>query len=197
MSARAGSTGNDRVAGTARRVGGSRGWAIALGALTIVAGLLVLIWPRQTVAVLAVILGLELIVVGIFRIVAAFSLQGVSGGARALVMALGVLAVVVGILVLLRPLQTAALVAVLVGLFWVISGIVDIVRAVTGTVPSRGWAFVMGAFTLFAGVIVLAFPLAGAVVFAWVFGVLLLVWGVLITAAAVIGGQSVAHGPVT
>ncbi|NMH97916.1 HdeD family acid-resistance protein [Pseudonocardia acidicola] len=194
MNSPTGSARSDRVADTAVRVGGSRGWAIALGVLTIVAGLLVLLWPGPTAAVLAIIIGLELLVIGVFRIVAAFAIDDASGGARTLVVLLGVLAILAGILVLRHPFQTIVVVGLLIGLYWVISGIVDIVRAIGHKVPSRGWTAVLGAFSLLAGIIVLAFPLASVVALTWVLGVLLFASGVLITVAAIMGGQSVPSG---
>jgi uncharacterized membrane protein HdeD (DUF308 family) len=44
--------------------GSSREWFIALGALTLLAGILVLNWPGLTVLAMAVIVGLQMLAVG-------------------------------------------------------------------------------------------------------------------------------------
>jgi uncharacterized membrane protein HdeD (DUF308 family) len=53
-----------------------RGWAIFNGLLGIIAGIVVLAWPLKTLAVLATIAGILLVIVGIARVVAAFWLRG-------------------------------------------------------------------------------------------------------------------------
>ena len=81
--------------------------------------------PGQTVLVLAWLVGLQLMVSGVFRLVASFS----ASESRALLAVAGVLAIVVGILVLRHPLQTVAVLALLLGLYWAISGAIEIVHA--------------------------------------------------------------------
>lgn len=51
------------------------GWLAALGAITFVAGFLALVWPKITVLVLALILGIRLTVFGIVQIVVALDLR--------------------------------------------------------------------------------------------------------------------------
>src|SRR5690242_1270178 len=75
-----------------------RGWALAFGIISAVAGLLVLMWPGKTLIVVAVLVGVELIVAGIFRFVEAIAFGGdESGGARVLLAILGVLSLIVGL----------------------------------------------------------------------------------------------------
>src|SRR5688572_25694678 len=87
-------------------LGRSHGWRIAFGVVTTLAGLLVIAWPGVTLVAVAVLVGLDLIVAGVFRIVTAFALDNDRGGARVLFVLLGLLLIVVGILCLRSPFQT-------------------------------------------------------------------------------------------
>ena len=72
-------------------------WVLAFGLISAVVGLLVLAWPGRTVVVLAVLFGIQLIVAGIFRFVAALASHDATGGVRVLFAVLGVLSLVVGL----------------------------------------------------------------------------------------------------
>jgi uncharacterized membrane protein HdeD (DUF308 family) len=58
-----------------------RGWAIFMGLLSIVAGVVVLVYPGISLTTLAIVLGLWLIVFGVMEIVAAFRLRSVGQAA--------------------------------------------------------------------------------------------------------------------
>jgi len=49
------------------------GWLAAAGALNIVVGIMALVWPAATVAVLSVILGFQILLFGVILLVAAFT----------------------------------------------------------------------------------------------------------------------------
>ena len=51
----------------------SRGWYIFVGILTVIAGVVTLVWPISSIAVLAIIAGAWLVVIGITEIVGALS----------------------------------------------------------------------------------------------------------------------------
>lgn len=58
-----------------------RGWAIFMGLLSIVAGVVVLVYPGISLATLAIVLGFWLIVFGVMEIVAAFRLRSLGQAA--------------------------------------------------------------------------------------------------------------------
>ena len=66
-------------------------WGLAFGVITVAAGICALVWPGITLLAAAVIFGVQLIIGGVYRLVAAFSSQDVSGGTRVLLALLGVL----------------------------------------------------------------------------------------------------------
>lgn len=60
----------------------SRGWQIFLGVITLIAGLIVLAFPFSSVATLTMVVGIWLIVIGVFEIVGSFSIRKAGNEAR-------------------------------------------------------------------------------------------------------------------
>ena len=84
------------------------GLVLAYGLVTLGLGIALAVWPDASVTVFTVLLAIQLIVAGIFRIGAALSVSRSDGGVRALVGLSGGLALIVGLLILRDPLQTRA-----------------------------------------------------------------------------------------
>ena len=86
---------------------------IVAGAVSVLVGVVVLVWPDVSVVVLAWLFGIQLIVAGILQLVAAFWRDdGVA--ARVLLGLAGAFSILVGLLCLRGPLQTAVLLGLLV-----------------------------------------------------------------------------------
>lgn len=191
-SERTGST-PDRTSSQLVVIGNSRGWTVAFGVLTLVAGILLLVWPGLSVFMLAVVLGSWLLVAGLFRLIAAIALTDQQATSRVLMALLAAVAILVGILVLARPLQTATALALLVGAFWVIGGIIEAFHGIVGETSGRVWAIVAGVVSVVAGAVVLAYPGASLLVLTWLFGIFLIVLGVISLVAGFAGGPGPAH----
>jgi uncharacterized membrane protein HdeD (DUF308 family) len=52
-----------------------RGWTVFTGVLSVIAGIIVLVWPGPTLLVLAIVLGIWLLIFGVMEIMAAFRLR--------------------------------------------------------------------------------------------------------------------------
>jgi uncharacterized membrane protein HdeD (DUF308 family) len=185
----------DRTGETLAKVGASRGWLVAFGLLTLIAGILVLLWPGQSILVLAVVLGIWLLVAGIFRLVTAIAVDDVQGGTRVLIAALGVLAILVGVLCLARPFQTATGLALLLGAFWVIGGVIETFHGIAGHPPGRAMVIIGGVVSVIAGIVVLAYPGASLVVLTWLFGIALIVFGVIFVGGGLAGAGGTTRAP--
>ena len=73
-------------------------WLFAVfGAVSVLAGIIALAWPGRTLLVLAVLFGLQLVFTGIFRLIAALTMDDGSGGARTLSAIIGVFSLLVGL----------------------------------------------------------------------------------------------------
>lgn len=88
------------------RLGRSWTWILCSAVATLVPGILVLVWPEETLHVLAVLIGLYLLVTGAFRFVAVFGRE--EHGERLPGLLLAVLYVLAGVLSLRNPLQSAS-----------------------------------------------------------------------------------------
>ena len=162
------------------RLGRHWGWVFAYGLLTLIAGLAVLVWPGETLLVVAVLFGIQLIISGIFRFVAAFATDDLTGGTRVLFALLGVLSIIVGIWAVRHVLLTLLALTVILGIFWIVSGVIEIFSALSHReMPHRGWTVAMGVLSVIAGLIVLAYPGITLVTLAVILGVWLLIFGVM------------------
>ncbi|HEX2289643.1 MAG TPA: HdeD family acid-resistance protein [Pseudonocardiaceae bacterium] len=161
-------------------VGRHWGWVLAFGIVTLLAGLLALAWPGRTVVVLALLFGVQLVVAGIFRFVAALATDDETGATRVLLALLGVLSFIVGLYALRHILVTIATLALLLGIFWIVNGAIEVFTALSHRrMPGRGWTILMGLLSAVAGVVILVYPGISLVTLAVVLGVWLLVFGAM------------------
>ena len=168
------------VADTLAGVGRHWGWVLFFGIVTLLAGLFALFWPGRTIVVVAVLFGVQLVVAGIFRFIAALAADEESGGARALLALLGVLSFIVGLYALRNVLVTIAALALLLGIYWIVNGAVEVFAALSHKhMQSRGWTIFMGLLSVAAGVVVLVYPAISLATLAIVLGFWLLVYGIM------------------
>lgn len=163
-------------------IGGSWHWALLFAVCTLVSGVLLLVWPDGTLHVLAVLVGLQFLAMGVFRFVRAFAGHGGDSdhGTTAEVL-IAVLALLAGVLCLRNPLQTMAAVSVIVGVLWLVTGVLMIHMALSGheLVPRRTAAVAYGALSAVAGIIVLTFPVESAVALTRLLGLWLVLLGLV------------------
>jgi uncharacterized membrane protein HdeD (DUF308 family) len=136
-------------------------WGIVLGygVASTALGIVLAVWPDQTLVVVAVLVAIQLIVSGVLRLAVAVTAHGMDGGLRALMGITGALGLIVGLLCLRDPVQTLLAISVLLGIWWVLSGVVDILGALLSPVPGRrGWDAAMGGVSILAGGFLLIDP---------------------------------------
>jgi uncharacterized membrane protein HdeD (DUF308 family) len=130
---------------------------VVLGLVSVLFGIVVLVWPNATLRVMAVLVGIWLLVAGILRIAGAF-LPGAGLGRQVLSGIVGVV-LVLGGLACLRNLVTAlAVLAFMVALTWIFSGLAEVVVAVQATGATRAALLVLGVLSLLAGFVFLVTP---------------------------------------
>jgi uncharacterized membrane protein HdeD (DUF308 family) len=171
--------GRGDVADTMATVGRHWGWILSFGVITVLTGVLVLVWPGRTLIVVAVLFGIQLIVTGIFRLGAALAADE-SGPTRVLFALLGVFSLIVGLYALRHVLVTLLALGLLLGIFWVVSGVIELFNALQHkTMGSRGWTALMGVLSIVAGIILLAYPGLSLLTLAILLSVWLLVLGLM------------------
>ncbi|MGW3955623.1 HdeD family acid-resistance protein [Streptomyces sp. NPDC004752] len=159
-------------------LGASWQWALGSALVALLAGILILVWPDETLHVLAVIIGLYLLLSGVFRLVTAFAGHG--HGERLTGVLVALLFVLAGVLCLRHPLQTIAALSLIVGATWLVSGMLTLYTAVSlKALPHRGVVFAAGVLGVAAGIVVLALPAASAVVLIRLLGLWLVLLGLM------------------
>jgi uncharacterized membrane protein HdeD (DUF308 family) len=167
------------------RVGRHWGWVLTFGISTLLVGVAALAWPGRTLVVVAVLFGIQLILMGIFRFAGAFGSDDVTGGTRVLLALLGVLSLIIGLYAVRHVLITLLALALLLGIFWTVSGAVELFTAISHReMRNRGWNSVMGIVSILAGIVVLAYPGISLVTLAVVLGVWLIILGAMQVTAA-------------
>jgi uncharacterized membrane protein HdeD (DUF308 family) len=163
-----------------RIIGKSWGWVLFFGIVTLILGVLVVLRPKDTIYAFAILLGIWLFVAGLFRIVMAIADHEDAGGTRWLMAILGLVSVVIGILFFRHTEETVTTLAFLIGLFWVVGGIIEFFTAYSdhGS-PARGWRIAMGVLAFAAGIVTLVVPHLTLTTLAVIMGIWLIIYGVL------------------
>jgi uncharacterized membrane protein HdeD (DUF308 family) len=151
------------------------------GAVALIVGLLITFQPAASAMVIAVLLGIYLVIAGLAYAGLGIFSKGISGGARALDIILGILFVIGGVAALAN-LQAATeflavFLGVLVGIVWIIEGIVALVQV--GDAPSKGWAIFFGILSIVAGIVVLTAPFWAIAILFIITGISLIILGIV------------------
>ena len=165
----------------------AQAWQVIMlvGVVTFALGLILLVWPQATLIVVAAVLGVALLVSGIFRLIHGFTAHDATGGMRAAYVIIGLLATLAGLYCLRHISVTVVLLAFIVGVFWTLHGIVDLsVAATSGPHTGRGLRAVTGVLSLAAGLIVMFWPTISLTILLWVMGIWLLAYGVMLAVMA-------------
>lgn len=162
-------------------------WPVVLAAAVaaLAVGVLLLAWPKATLIVVAILLGVSLVAAGLFRLFQGFAAPGLSGGTRAGHVIIGLIAIAIGLFCLRHHDVTVFLLAFLVGVTWIMYGISDLAAAfVPGPAGERVLVAVAGLFSIAAGIVVLFWPGISLLLLLYVLGAWLLLYGVILAVRA-------------
>src|SRR5262245_3045834 len=109
----------------------SKWWVPALiGVLSVAAGILALAYQEITLLALGLILGIYVLTFGVFALVAAFEPDAPSnhGALRAIV---GIVAVIAGLVLVVRPGASVLVLLLALGFWFIITGVGDLVRGIS------------------------------------------------------------------
>lgn len=149
--------------------------------LTLILGILFLVWPGKSILVASVLFGSYLIASGIAQAVFALLLNA-SGGERVLLFLSGAVSVVMGVLAF-RHYQAGwpiLLLAIWIGVGFIFQGVAEAGLAMSFEgLPDRGWHIFLGVVSVLAGITVIVWPFGSIVLLAIVTGIWLVVIGVM------------------
>lgn len=151
------------------------------GVLSVILGILILVWPGKTAMVVTAIIAIYAIIAGLVYAGLGIFSKDRGGWSRIGHIVLGVLFVVAGIVAFsnlgLTAVALATFLGILVGIMWIIEGVVAL--STLGDAPSKGWTVFFAIISIIAGVVLLFSPLWGAVVLWWLLGISAIVLGII------------------
>jgi uncharacterized membrane protein HdeD (DUF308 family) len=155
---------------------------LILGVLTLILGLIVSFHPSGSLNVIAVLLGILMILSGIFHLVRVFDPHEHH---RVWLGIGGMLFIVIGV-VLIRHLHlTIAAIGLIVGITWIVQGLAALIGGISGGVrEGRAWWITFGLVSLIAGIVVVSTPVSSLNVLAVLVGIWFIVMGIF----EIIGG---------
>lgn len=160
---------------------GKSWWVVLIvGLLSAGLGVLCLVWPGQTIVVVAVLFGIYLIVSGIVQLVQGFNRDN-STGERVLAIIVGIVSIVLGILCFRGGIANGVyILSLFIGFSFLFRGIWQLVGGLQGKgMQGRGLLIFSGVLGIIAGIIVLTVPLDPLVVLVWITGIWLILMGII------------------
>ncbi|MBM3146825.1 MAG: HdeD family acid-resistance protein [Actinobacteria bacterium] len=170
---------------------------LARGLVAIAFGIVLLAWPGATVFAAIVVFGAFAIITGVFG---AFSAIGGRRERAHWVWSLigGLLSIVVGVVALAYPGETAVVLLYLIAAMAIVWGVSDLFLALGIRGQLSGWGVL---FLVLAGIISVAFgiyaivnPGKGAIAILWLIGVYEIAWGLLLTMVSFAVRSAQKHG---
>jgi uncharacterized membrane protein HdeD (DUF308 family) len=168
---------------------------IVRGIIGLIIGLVAIVWPGITIAMLVAIFAAYAILDGITNLVLGFTRTATRGRSWAQVVQ-GLIGLIAGVLAFVWPFVTAFALVIFIGAWAVATGALEIVAAVRLRRYIKGeWLLASsGALSLLFGLMVVAFPGAGAIGIAWILGVYAAAAGiVLITLGVRLRSYALVH----
>jgi uncharacterized membrane protein HdeD (DUF308 family) len=161
--------------------------AVILGALTLILGLIVSLHPSGSVNVVAVLLGILMILSGIFHLIRVFDPEEAH---RVWLGIAGLLFIVIGVILIRHLHLTRAIIGLIIGITWIVQGLAALIGGISGGVrEGRAWWIIFGAASLIAGIAVTVTPASSLNVLATLLGIWFMVMGVF----EIIGGLLLRH----
>jgi uncharacterized membrane protein HdeD (DUF308 family) len=153
-------------------------WSVVRGAAGVLFGIIAFVAPITTAFALALVIGLFSIVDGIVDIVDAVRNRGAAGVTSRIV--LGVVSIVFGLAVLLWPGLSLEVLVIIIGIWAIIAGVLQIVVSIGHRGSARSgwvWGLVAGVLSIVFGILVMIRPGGGLITIIWILGVYAILFG--------------------
>jgi uncharacterized membrane protein HdeD (DUF308 family) len=151
-------------------------WTIAMGALSVIAGIGALIFTGLASVVATVVLGWVYIVAGFASIILAFQVRKHGGFWSPFIF--GALFLFGGVCVVSHPVANVELLTLVIGIILGVTGVTKVVGCFTEKFESKGMLLLSGLISIFCSVIIItSWPFSGAWVIGTFVGVDLIFWG--------------------
>ena len=150
--------------------------ALFVGVVTLILGLIVAFHPTTSLNVLAVLLGILMILSGIFHLIRVFDRRERH---RVWLGIAGLLFIVIGVLLIRHLHLTRSIIGLVIGLTWIVQGLTALIGGISGGVrEGRAWWIIFGVVSLIAGIVVVSAPASSLDVLAALLGIWFIVMGI-------------------
>jgi uncharacterized membrane protein HdeD (DUF308 family) len=130
------------------------GWLMALGIVMILLGIFALSAYLLVTLLSVIYFGIVLLVGGVFQV--GHALWARRWGGVLLQLLIGLLEVIVGLLCITHPIQSAADLTLLIAAFFLVSGLFRLCALVVHSYPQWGWALLSGVINVLLGALIWA-----------------------------------------
>src|SRR6516162_10319865 len=166
--------------------------------VTLIAGIITLIVafrPSGSLNVIAVLIGVVLIIGGLFHLISMFG----SGASHRVWLGIsGLLLIVLGVILIRHLHLTVALMGLIIGIAWIVQGLSALAAGLSGAVgEGRGWWIFFGIVSLSGGIVVTAFPTNSVTVLAVLVGIWFIIQGLFEIIGAFMIRRMIGHAQVT
>ena len=150
--------------------------ALFLGVVTLILGLIVTFHPTTSLNVLAVLLGILMILSGLFHLIRVFDPRERH---RVWLGIAGLLFIVIGVILIRHLHLTRSIIGLVIGLTWIVQGLTALIAGISGGVrEGRAWWIIFGVVSLIAGIVVVSAPASSLDVLAALLGIWFIVMGI-------------------
>jgi uncharacterized membrane protein HdeD (DUF308 family) len=161
--------------------------ALLLGVVTLILGLVVTFHPTTSLNVIAVLLGILMILSGLFHLIRVFDPRERH---RVWLGIAGLLFIVIGVILIRHLHLTRSIIGLVIGLTWIVQGLTALIGGISGGVrEGRAWWIIFGVVSLIAGIVVVSAPASSLDVLATLLGIWFVVMGIF----EIIGGFLIRH----
>lgn len=151
-------------------------WTIAMGVVSVLSGLLALVFTGLTSLFTAIAIGWFYIFSGIALIIVAFRMRKVGGFWSPFIF--GILFVIGGICIVSRPLINMEILTLLIAMMMLVTGISKLVSCFIEKFKNKGMLFFSAVISIICGLMILfSWPFSGFWVLGTLVGVDLIFWG--------------------
>lgn len=156
-------------------------WSFLLrGIIALAFGVLALVWPTKTTIVLVILFGIFALVDGVFDVIQSIVLA-TKKERWGWVLVKGLVGLLIGILVLARPDIALGVLVILIAVWAIASGFIEIAAALDMPPESgRGIVGIVGALSLVIGILLLIAPFTGALAIMIVIGIYAVIAGIVL-----------------
>ncbi|MGO8862247.1 MAG: HdeD family acid-resistance protein [Acidimicrobiales bacterium] len=156
---------------------GRKWWLLAIfGVITLGFGIALTFKPGKSVHTIAVIFGIWLLILGVFRLIQAIG----AAGERIELLVVGLLAIVIALILLHHTTTTVAVVGFIVGIFWTVGGVAQLLYGFHANDGRVSWpVVVLGLIATMVGVVCLIYPSLSLSIICVIIGLGLIAYGLI------------------